>query len=577
MIGVCVNTHVLHAQLEVRLDSSLKIVDFNFGQDTPKSIHRPYKKAVKAEKASELMAEIKTDLYASGYASARIEERIANDTLFLLIKPGPVYDWNRLIIPEDAEAILRKAGVNIRKLQGNLFRPELLMNAINKGLMELENNGFPFASFTLDSVDLSHDRISAKLRLDRGVFVRIDSVDVTGDLKVRESYLVNYLGIKEGNAYNERAIKQIPDRLNAVRFLQMMKPPIVEFEEDETKVTLFLNKNNASSFDGIVGFLPDNQTGKILITGDVKLHLENALKQGEIVDLNWRKLQANTQELNAEVITPYILNSPVSVDGGLRIYKRDTLFTDVFRQIGLRYVFGSEDFVRLFVDRQTTSLIATSPYESSTTAPPFLDRAITSYGLGFQLINVDYRLNPSRGFELYTESGVGSKQIIRNANLPEVIYDSLALSSIQFKSRLDVAYYLQIVPRLVWHQRALGAGLVNDQLFNNEAYRIGGLKTLRGFDEESIFATTYLILRNEIRYQFDKDGYLFGFFDGAWYENQSLNRIGAANDLPYGTGVGVSFSTNAGLFSLSYALGSQLNNPVLIRAAKIHFGFLSLF
>ena len=46
---------------------------------------------------------------------------------------------------------------------------------------------------------------------------------------------------------------------------------------------------------------------------------------------------------------------------------------------------------------------------------------------------------------------------------------------------------------------------------------------------------------------------------------------------PYGFGAGISFGTRAGVFSLSYALGSQRGNPILIRAAKIHFGFISLF
>ena len=118
---------------------------------------------------------------------------------------------------------------------------------------------------------------------------------------------------------------------------------------------------------------------------------------------------------------------------------------------------------------------------------------------------------------------------------------------------------------------------MNDQLFNNEAYRIGGFRSMRGFDEESIFSTSYAILRSELRFQLDKDGYVFGFYDGAWFENSSLNRIGVRRDLAQSFGVGTSFGTTAGIFNLSYALGSQRGNPFLIRTAKIHFGYTSVF
>jgi len=48
-------------------------------------------------------------------------------------------------------------------------------------------------------------------------------------------------------------------------------------------------------------------------------------------------------------------------------------------------------------------------------------------------------------------------------------------------------------------------------------------------------------------------------------------------DTPIGFGAGTSFETKAGIFSLTYALGRQFNNPVELRGGKIHFGFTSLF
>ncbi|MEQ9188091.1 MAG: BamA/TamA family outer membrane protein [Cryomorphaceae bacterium] len=499
-----------------------------------------------------------------------------NDSLRFRYDLGPAYAWGALRTSDEVEWLLAKSGVNLRRFRREYVSPNRLHRAMNKGLYYLENNGFPFAAYRLDSVLIEENLVTAKLVLEKGRYVTIDSVVIEGDLQLRHSYLTNFLGIKEGSAYNEKAIQRIPDKLVSVRFLSQVRTPIVSFEEDLTKVRLYLNKRSASNFDGIVGFLPDPADGSILITGDVKLHLENALRQGEIVDLNWRKLQTNTQELNLMLVTPFVLNSGFSLDGNLKIYRRDTLFTDVFRQVGLRYALGAGDHLRLFFDRQTTDLISTDQYATGV-VPSFLDRAINAYGAGIRVGQLDNRMNPSKGVDLDVQGGLGVKQIVKNQRLPESIYTDLQLRTLQWKAALDASYYVSLIKRVVLHQRVMSSALANDQLFNNEAYRIGGLRTIRGFNEESIFATTYAILRSELRYQLDQDGYVFGFFDGAWYENASINRIGARRDTPYGFGVGIAFGTKAGNFSLSYALGSQLSNPILIGASKVHFGFLSLF
>ncbi len=544
--------------------------------EADKRILRFNGRSVRASDMESEIADLERLILAHGFIASIKKVDSLNDSILIRYDLGQSYAWRSLSTNDEVQWVMAKSGVNVQRFEKDRVSPVRIDRMMEKGLRYLENNGFPFASFYLDSVLVQQGKVSAALVLDKGRYVQIDSVIIEGDLRVRTAYLTNYLGIKEGSPYNEKAIQRIPEKLTSVRFLSQIKTPLVTFEEDVTKVHLYLNKRNASNFDGIVGFLPDPSDGSVLITGDVKLHLENALRQGEVVDLNWRKLQTNTQELNVMLITPYVLNSGFSLDGNLKIYRRDTLFTDVFRQVGLRYALGAGDHLRLFFDRQTTDLISTSQYANGLT-PPFLDRAINAYGAGLRIEQVDYRMNPSKGVDLDIQGGLGVKQIIRNQRLPEVLYDELKLRTLQFKAALDASYYLSPVKRLVWHQRIMASGLANDQLFNNEAFRIGGLRTIRGFNEESIFATTFTLLRSELRYQLDRDGYVFGFFDGAWYENASMNRIGARRDTPYGFGAGIAFGTKAGNFSLSYALGSQQSNPVLLRASKIHFGFLSLF
>ena len=51
----------------------------------------------------------------------------------------------------------------------------------------------------------------------------------------------------------------------------------------------------------------------------------------------------------------------------------------------------------------------------------------------------------------------------------------------------------------------------------------------------------------------------------------------STSDFPFGIGAGINFETKAGIFGLNYALGSQNNNPLSIKNAKIHFGYVNYF
>src|SRR3569832_1571379 len=125
---------------------------------------------------------------------------------------------------------------------------------------------------------------------------------------------------------------------------------------------------------------------------------------------------------------------------------------------------------------------------------------------------------------------------------------------------LTGAYTFPFFSRMTLKLGVIAAFLQGATNFRNELFRIGGLKSLRGFDEESIYASSFSILKFEYRYLLEQNSYMYVFGDGAWYENNSISDY--LRDTPYGFGAGISFQTKAGIFSINYSLGSQFNNPV---------------
>ena len=169
----------------------------------------------------------------------------------------------------------------------------------------------------------------------------------------------------------------------------------------------------------------------------------------------------------------------------------------------------------------------------------------------------------------------GNRRIEQNPEVKPELYDSLDLRSNQSKLFIAAAGFLGFGKRSTIKTGIQAGGILGEKVFNNELYRIGGIQTLRGFDIESIQASMYGILTVEYRYLLERRSYLSLFTDLAYYENVSLDQ--RIFDRPYGFGAGMAFDTKSGVFSLSYALGSEKGNPILFRSSKIHFGFVNVF
>jgi outer membrane protein assembly factor BamA len=207
--------------------------------------------------------------------------------------------------------------------------------------------------------------------------------------------------------------------------------------------------------------------------------------------------------------------------------------------------------------------------------PSFADISTTQYGLSLHAEHLDYRLNPRQGFSVDAEARIGDKVIHKNADLNPVVYDDLELRSTQYHTALHADYFIPLAKQSVIATGIKSAYQYSPVIFRNELFRIGGLKTLRGFDEESINASLYVIGNIEYRFLLEQNSYLLAFVNQAYFRDQSRNAA-IYDGSPLGFGGGITFETRLGIFSFIYALGRE-NNEVLLRNGKIHFGLISTF
>lgn len=525
------------------------------------------------------------------YLGATADGMVCSDSQCTVrIKPGNPYKWVKLSKGNVSEEVLTASGFRENQFYNKTFVFSQYVQRIEKMLQFLEQNGYPFAQIRLDSIVLDSNSINARLNIDRGDAIRFDTVEVIGDANIKSWFVAKYLGFKKDALYNELLIKNADSRLSQLPFLQTTRPSLVYFVSNIARPVVYVTNRKSSSVDGILGFAPgsDNNSDKLLITGEANLKLQNLFGTGKSFDLAFKSFLSGSQELRTRIVWPYILRSNIGLDYELNLLKFDSTFLDVKHDIGLQYRLIGNDYIKVFYALQTTSLLTvdTNQVRVSQALPLANDLRNDLYGLGIKLTRYDYFFNPRKGYSIESTLAAGFKEIKRNPTVESIkflypdigyrsIYDTMQLSSIQYRFYLKGDAFIPITQRVVSRIEVNGGHVETQALFISELFRIGGLRTLKGFDEQAIFASTYGIINTEIRYLLQQNSNVMLFWNGAWYRNAVRQPV--ITDLPYGFGAGLNFETGAGVFSLYYAVGKQFNNAVEFNKAKIHFGFVNYF
>jgi hypothetical protein len=328
--------------------------------------------------------------------------------------------------------------------------------------------------------------------------------------------------------------------------------------------------------NGIIGFQSDNtKSGKVYLTGDVKIKLMNVFGRAELIDFNWNNPQPRTQDLKIKINYPFIFDLPFGIEGEFSLFKKDTLWFEVNRQLGIQYLVNGNNSVKIFAGKKTNNLISVEPYKNQLSLPDVADMQLINYGLGLQWQNLDYRFNPTKGYDVNITGTAGQRTIKKNIKFPDVWYDSLDFKTNQYRFDVNADYYFTLGKSSVLNIGATASHIQGEKYFSNELIRFGGLKSLRGFNETSFSASSLVMGKIEYRLLLEQNSFLFVFFNQAFYEDKS--KVDVFKDQPYGLGTGINFETKAGIFSFTYAVGSLQDQALSFKDAKIHFGLVNLF
>ena len=423
------------------------------------------------------------------------------------------------------------------------------------------SRGYIFATAHLDSIQFSENEFSARLKVDKGQIVKVDSLIINGEAKISRNYIERTLELKKNALLTTDKIDRIDNRLRNIAFLEQEQAFQLAFSEAKSDVLLFLKGKKASSFSGVLGIMPRSYTtGKLMITGDIDLGLVNVFHQGENLKFKWKKYETQNQNLDVGFVFPYIFRSPIGIGADFNLEKKDSSYikTDFYGKV----MVGNSASKGFYLYYRNTSSFPIG--DNSDTTMNYTKFGANLFGFGIDYCNVDYVGNPRRGIILKASADAGQKKADEE---PEPMFHSTV--------HYDFSGYIGLSKSFSVKLRNSSRLIVSKHIYDNELMWVGGLNTVRGFDELSLPATFYTLGNLELRYLFERNSAVYALADAIYFGK--MNTAESSRNYALGIGIGIDLNTPAGIFSLVYAIGKQNSNPFSFNNSKIHFGYKSYF
>ena len=452
-----------------------------------------------------------------------------------------------------------------RKNKSATFSPDELSAFLVDKLSVFSNQGFPFVNVSLDSIEIENLKIRAVIKLNKGRYFTLRKIHIRGDSSISNSTIHGIIDYSIDEVYSEEKIGAIDQKIKQTSFISTIKPSEIMYTNDGFELFLYLKSTKVSYLRGALGLQPNPISQRMALTGELNLKLENALKKGELFKFNWRSIKPQTQRMKLNLNYPYLFQSPFGIESNLLLYKRDSTFLDLNTELNVSYSLKNGFRIRAHYRFMSSSIL--SGGSSSLEFSNLNSYRTNAYGLSVERQALDNIVNPSKGRILNAKLYVGQR-ILSGDSTDAAEKNTTYLGNFLYRE------YVSIFPRHVLLLGLLFDFYTSPTIFENELFRFGGLNTLRGFNEEQLFASTKGQLTFEYRFLLDENSNVFLFYDQCFYENTSVSY---KNDHPLGFGGGISFGSKIGIFSITYALGREQANPIDFRSSKIHFGYTAYF
>ena len=470
-----------------------------------------------------------------------------------------------------------------------LFTPQNYLVYQDSWLFIQLQSGYPFASYRCSPDSVFENTIYVSTNRQSGPLCLYDSI-ISNDLRLSGYFLRKIGSLASGLPYNEDDVQLFRSKMLAVDGYTLKGDIVPSFHFGRFVLNHGVIRQKRDQLAGLLG-LATQDGQKPVITGEADAAFYDLFGHGVSLYTRWRRFQARSQELFAGTELPYLMGTPFVTGLHFSLEKFDTLYTR-FRQTAMlrfpasrnwRWSFGLErtGVTGLVIDTIVVKTLRSLPQNAPSRASVYL--------LSIEKVNLQNAVFPRKGWALKLESGIGSRTWLRNVSISSItwknsegntenIFDSLQRTGKLRQTTMRIKYsgacYLPFGRSWVMFFSLRGEAYKAPSINFAELSRWGGINSIRGFNEQRIFASAFHMANIEFRFMAGQSGFVAPFVSGALYQNATLlqNRFQSL----YSMGLSSGLKTEAGVLSFAWALGNE-GQGFNLRNAKFHLGLSNVF
>ncbi len=532
-----------------------------------------YSPSLKGTYERKIQAHLYSQGYLYGFLSA-IRETISSDSQFVDLKiegsSGKKSYFGEIHVEADS---MRTDGykrlISIHK--GDAFSQPRIEADIKTMLVFAADSGYMFAKAEVEPPTLhsSHDaaKINIKIHIHEGQAVRISKIILHGNVQTHPNVILRELNLRIGERFPRKYMDEIPkDLLRTALFKDVKQPEIAQIDDGKYALLISLVEGNATSFDGVVGYIPQkNNADGGYFTGLLNFNFNNLFGTGRKFNVHWEKPDVLSENFELNYTEPWLAGYPFDLSTNLQRTVRDSTYLEWKGSLHGRYRFG-----RVFSAIGEVGRQVVLPDSLSSIRLHLARYQQLNYKVGIIYDDRDYPLNPRQGiyfsnsYTLAQKTNFGPGFLLRQDSIAKK--ESIEILKLRFD------WYHELFRNQVTAIKLNANQVKGNRLQLTDYIWFGGARSVRGYRENQFQGSVAAWVNLEYRFLLGRNSRLFVFNDWGIYRYRQGNGQ-KVQEIPMGYGLGFRIDTALGNLGIAFGLGRGDS----FSEAKIHFGIVNRF
>ncbi|MGO1729967.1 MAG: hypothetical protein ACTHY4_10205 [Flavobacteriaceae bacterium] len=440
---------------------------------------------------------------------------------------------------------IKKIRLKYTDLNGENSTAEIPFKNLTASLQNLNqkwsDQGFPFNKVEIGKIKQIDDhKIQVSLTISKNQERMINDIVLKGYTSLPEKHIKRSLKVNK-KAISQKELKAELDYLQEKLNFKLIDHPKILYKKNNSVLYIYTEKTGRNMFDGVLGF--SNEDDSFKLSGDLELELNNNLNAGEKFTLNYKNTNTDQEIIRVDLTYPFLFNTRFDLETDLEIFRQDSSYTNTSFKAGLNYNINRTFNIKAgYRSRKSNAL-------NEETNEDFSYNALrTSLGMQNEAIGK---------IELATEFGSRKTKESEQQSLLQLLYTK--------KVNFNETYNLLIQNE--------NTALFSKTYLNNEVFKIGGIKSIRGFLENSISATKFSSIRLDHNFKLTKALDIIGITDYLF----SYNNIDKIKTNYYSFGFGLALQQNNTNIRIIMANGFTDADNIDVNNTKIHIRLATFF